>query len=173
MLALFQRRQVQSAKDFLKSEGMSTTDSSLSFMPYSTWFRQVIIHMSVQHSFFLGWVEISRRLLLTSEVTSSWRMLEQLKTFKPDCVLHSKKCFSWGKKNHENSVPVEHLKDSKIVFSRWEWRSTPTSFGFISVRKQLPVKLAHLRKVVKLRMLAGMYKKQLNKGELCLTLGFC
>lgn len=39
LLTLFQIGQGQSAKDFSKSEGVSTTDSLLSFMLYSIYFQ--------------------------------------------------------------------------------------------------------------------------------------
>lgn len=77
VLASFQRRQGQSAKDSSKTEGISTTTSSLYLMLYSTCSKKGITPVSLQPSLFLGWVEISRCLLVTSQVTSSWRMLQQ------------------------------------------------------------------------------------------------
>lgn len=68
--------------------------------PLTALFCHIVYHLfqvrcySRVSAVFLGCMEISRCLLVTSQVTSSWCMLEQLKTFTPDWVLHSKKRFS-------------------------------------------------------------------------------
>lgn len=151
MLASFQRRQGQSAKYSSKTEGISTTSSSLSLMPYSTCFKEGIIHVSLQPSLFLGWVEISRCLLVTSQVTSSWHTLEQHSN--PTAFFVAKSAFLEKQNENCSHGTSYRLKNRFPRVGRMEL--TYFVWLYLSKETELPAKLAHLCEVVKLRTLAG------------------
>lgn len=140
VLASFQRRQGESAKESTKTEGIYTATSSLYLMLCSTCSKKGITHVSLQPSLFLGWVEISRCLLVTSQVTSSWHMLEQHSS--PTVFFTAKSAFL-DKQNENCSHGTSYrLKNSSPRVERMEL--TYFIWLYLSKETELLAKLAHL-----------------------------